>query len=156
MSTVPVYIPSPYNLFLYFLGGQVHKDSKLGIMTNAITNRIVKVIFTNIHEISDAFANVQFDIYIMTAFKLCIKCYSIFSGKMVFLRKLKFIYPAPPSPQHYNNCAAPKFLVLFKKFLAPPLFREDGRDYAFYMGNYKEETIKLLSFCMTDFLFTEL
>ena len=98
MSTVPVHIPSPYNIFLYFLGGQVHKDSKLGIMTNAITNRLVKVIFTNIHEISDAFANVQFGIYIMTVFKLCIKCYSIFSGKMVFLRKLKFIYPAPPLP----------------------------------------------------------
>ena len=97
MSTVPVYIPSPYNIFLYFLGGQVHKDSKLGIMTNAITNRLVKVIFTNIHEISDAFTNVQFGIH-QTAFKLCIKCYSIFSGKMVFLRKLKFIYPAPPFP----------------------------------------------------------
>ena len=63
MSTVPVYIPSPYNIFLYFLGGQVHKDSKLGIMTNAITNRLVKVIFTNIHEISDAFTNVQFGIH---------------------------------------------------------------------------------------------
>ena len=33
MSIVPVYIPSPYNVFLYFLEGQVHKDSKLGIMT---------------------------------------------------------------------------------------------------------------------------
>ena len=94
MSTVPVDILSRYNLFLYFLGGQVHKDSKLGIMTNAITTRLVKVIFTIIHKISDAFANVQFGIYIMTAIKLCIKCCSIFSGTMIFLRKLKFIYPA--------------------------------------------------------------
>ena len=62
MSIVTVYIPSPYNVFLYFLEGQVHKDSKLEIMTNM----------------------------------------------------------------------------------------------AFYIRDYKEETIKLLPFYMTDFLFTEL
>ena len=56
MSIVPVSIPSPYNV-LYFLEGQVHKDSKLGIMTNVGKNRLVKVIFTNIHKISDACAN---------------------------------------------------------------------------------------------------
>ena len=56
MSIVPVSIPSPYNV-LYFLKGQVHKDSKLGIMTNVGKNRLVKVIFTNIHKISDARAN---------------------------------------------------------------------------------------------------
>ena len=26
MSIVPVYIPSPYNDFVYFLEGQLHKD----------------------------------------------------------------------------------------------------------------------------------
>ena len=31
----PSLITSLYNLFLYFLEGQVHKDSKLGIVTNA-------------------------------------------------------------------------------------------------------------------------
>ena len=36
---------------------QVHKDSKLGIMTNVGKNRLVKVIFTNIHKVSDACAN---------------------------------------------------------------------------------------------------
>ena len=66
MSLVPVYIPSPYNVFLYFLEGQVHKDSKLGIMTNAGENSLVKVIFTNIHKISDACAN-SFGRYIMIA-----------------------------------------------------------------------------------------
>ena len=33
MCIVPVYTPSPYNVLLYFLEEQVHKDSKLGIMT---------------------------------------------------------------------------------------------------------------------------
>ena len=66
MSIVTVYIPSPYNVFLYFLEGQVHKDSKLGIMTNVGKSRPVKVIFTNIHKISDACAN-SFGRYIITA-----------------------------------------------------------------------------------------
>ena len=57
MSIVPVYIPSPYNVFLYFLEGHVHEDNELGIMTNLGINRLVKVIFTNIHKISDASAN---------------------------------------------------------------------------------------------------
>ena len=73
---------------------------------------------------------------------------------MLFLRKLKPIHPS--TPQHYNNCSAPTFLILFKKLLAPPPFKKEGRDYAFYMRDYKGETIKLLPFYMTDFLFTEL
>ena len=51
MSIVTVYIPSPYNGFLYFLEGQVHKDNKLGIMTNVGKSSLVKVIFTNIPKI---------------------------------------------------------------------------------------------------------
>ena len=64
MSFVPVYIPSPCNVFLYFFEGKLHKDSKLGIMTNLGKNRLVKVIFTNIQKISDACAN-SFGRYIM-------------------------------------------------------------------------------------------
>ena len=66
MSIVPVYIPSPYNVFIYFLEGQVHKDSKLELMTNMAKSRLAKVIFTNIHKISDACAN-SFGRYIMIA-----------------------------------------------------------------------------------------
>ena len=44
----------------------MHKDSKLGIMTNMGKSRLAKVIFTNIHKISDAYAN-SFGRYIMTA-----------------------------------------------------------------------------------------
>ena len=45
---------------------------------------------------------------------------SSFPGKMVFMGKLKLIYPS--FSQHYNNCSALTFLILFKKFLDPPPF----------------------------------
>ena len=66
MSIVPVYIRFSYNLFLYFLEGQVHKNSKSGIITYVGKSRLVKAFFTNIHKISDAYAN-SFGRYIMTA-----------------------------------------------------------------------------------------
>ena len=73
---------------------------------------------------------------------------------MVFLRKLKLIYPS--TPQHYKYCLAPIFLILFKKFLDPSPSKKEGRDYAFYKRDCKAETIKLLPFYITYFLFTEL
>ena len=45
---------------------QVHKDNKLGIMNNIGKSRPVKVIFKNIHNISEACAN-SFGRYIMIA-----------------------------------------------------------------------------------------
>ena len=60
------------------------------------------------------------------------------------------------TPQHYYNCSAPTFLILFKNFLHPPPFKKEDRDYVFYMRDCKGETIKLLPFYMTDFLLTEL
>ena len=73
---------------------------------------------------------------------------------MVFLRKLKLIYPS--TPQHYNSFLASTFLILFKKNSVPPPPKKEGRDYAFSMRDDKGEKIKLLPFHMTDFLLTEL
>ena len=42
MSIVTVYIPSKYNVFLYFLEGQVQKDKKLGLMTNVVKSKLAK------------------------------------------------------------------------------------------------------------------
>ena len=53
MSIILANIPSPCNVFLYFLEEPVHKNSKLGIMINMGKSRLAKVIFTNIHKISD-------------------------------------------------------------------------------------------------------
>ena len=122
------------------------KCIKTGIMTYVGKNRLVKVIFTKIHKISDACAN-SLGRYIMIA--QYTRVIFTFSGKMVFLRKLKLIYPS--TPQHYNNCSA--VLILLKNFFDPSPFKKEGRDYAFYMRDYKGETVKLLPFYMTDFLF---
>ena len=35
--------------------------------------------------------------------------------------KIKGHLPQQPPRQHYNNCSAPKILILFKKLLAPPI-----------------------------------
>ena len=79
----------------------MHKDNKLGFMTKVGKNRLVEVTFTNVHKIRDACAN-SFGRYIMIApcMRNAFTFYYInssFSGKMVFLRKLKLIYPATPS-----------------------------------------------------------
>ena len=58
MPVVPVYIYTfSIHRFCLLLEGQVHKDSKLEIMTNVGKSMLLKVIFTNIRKISDACAN---------------------------------------------------------------------------------------------------
>ena len=74
----------------------MHKDSKLGIMTNVGKNRLVKVIFTNIHKISDVGAN-SCGRYIMIA--QCIRNISIkfkFIWKNGILVKIKAHLPQHP------------------------------------------------------------
>ena len=56
----------PMQGFSLVLEGKVHKDSKLAIMTNVGKSRLVKVILSNIHKISDVCAN-SFARYIMNA-----------------------------------------------------------------------------------------
>ena len=156
MSIVPVSIPSPYNVFLYFLEEQVHKDSKLG-MTNVAKSRLVKVIFSNIHKISDACAN-SFGRCIIRGpwswlrnvwemFLIFIKFKFLWKKGVSEKIKRKSFIPAYRKP--YNNCSSPTFLVLLKKLLAPPPFKKEGRDYVFYMKDYTGETITLLAFYMT-------
>ena len=58
-------MPSPYNAFLYFLEGQVHRDKMLEIVTNVGKSRLATVTFTNHHKIIDACPN-SFGRYIMT------------------------------------------------------------------------------------------
>ena len=84
MSIVPVSIPSPYIVFLYFLEGQKHDDSKLGIMINVGKCMLVKVIFSNIYKISDACAN-SFGRYIMIA--QCIRNVLLFIKFKFFWKK---------------------------------------------------------------------
>ena len=64
MPIVPVSISSPIQCFSLFFGRQKHKDRKLEIMINVGKSRLVKVIFSNIHKVSDACAN-RFSKYIM-------------------------------------------------------------------------------------------
>ena len=66
--------------------------------------------------------------------------------------KIKLIYPSTPSIT--TTVQSPPFQFYSKKLLAPPPFKKEGRGYAFYMRDYKEGTIKLLPFYMTDLLFS--
>ena len=87
MSIVPISIPFPYNVFLYFLEGKKHEDNNLGIMIIVGKCRLVKVIFSNIHKIRDACAN-SFVKYIMIA--LCMRNVFTFYYIRVSLEKWCF------------------------------------------------------------------
>ena len=48
----------------------------------------------------------------------------------------------PPSTlQPCNNCSTHTFLFVFKKLLAPPPLKREGRDYVFYTRDYKGEKL---------------
>ena len=51
-----IYFFNTMFLFTFWIG-QVHKDSKLGIMTYVGRRKLVKIIFTNIHMMSNTYAN---------------------------------------------------------------------------------------------------
>ena len=68
----------------------------------------------------------------------------------MFLRKLKLICPSPSNIATIVQPLPSKFDS--KKLLAPSAFKKEGGDYAFYMRDYKGETIKLLSYHMKDYL----
>ena len=94
---------------------------------------------------------------------MCEKCFHFLLYKFKFLWKngvseeIKAHLPQSPLPPALQQLfSPPPFKLYSKKLLAPLSFKKEGRDYAFYMRNYKGETIKLLPFHMTDFLFTEL
>ena len=55
---------------------------------------------------------------------------SIFSGKKVFLKKLKLICPS--TPPALQQLFSPHLLILFKNLLAPPPFKKEGRDCILY------------------------
>ena len=77
----------------------MHKGSKLGTMTNVGESRLVKVIFSNIHKISDACAN-AFSRYIMIA--QCMRnVFTFYYGKIflwknVVSEKMKAYLPQHP------------------------------------------------------------
>ena len=96
----------------------MHKDSKLEIMINVGKSRLVKVIFKNIHKISDACTN-SFGRYIMIAqymtnVLLFIKFKLLW--KNGFSEKIKA--HLSQHPQHYNNGSASTF-NFFQKIVSP-------------------------------------
>ena len=123
-------------------------------MTHVGKSRLVKAIFTKIHKISDA---LQFwcKHHDCTMYEKCFYFLlkSSSSGKMVFLRKLKLIYPGTPSITTIIHTHLFNFI---QKIFSPTPFKKEDRDYAFCMTDYQGETIRLLPFYTTDLLFTEL
>ena len=147
----PSLVPSPYNAFLYFSEGQVHRDRKLGIMTNVGKNGLVKVISTNIHKISDACANgfgcimtVQCMRNVFTLLN------SSFSGKMVFLRKLKLIYLSTPSVTKIVQSLP--FAFYWKNLLAPPPIYKRGQRLCILYEGLQRRDNKVITILHDRFL----
>ena len=122
-------------------------------MNNVGKNRLVKVIFTNVHKISDACAN-SFARYIMIAQCMRNGFTLYYNFKFLWKNGLyeKIKAHLLQQPQITTIFQPPTFKFYSRKLLAPPPFKE-GRDY---VTDYNGKTIKLLPSYMTDFLFTEL
>ena len=52
----------------------------------------------------------------------------------------------PQQPQALQQLFSPHVFNFIQKFFSPTQFKKEGRDYAFYMREYKVEAIKLLAF----------
>ena len=114
----------------------MRKDSKLGIITNVSKSRLVKVIFSNIHKISDACAN-SFGRYIIRGpwswlhnvlemFLLFIKFKFLWKSGVSEKIKRKWFTPAPL--KHYNNCSVPHlFNFIQKTFGSTPIQKRGQR-----------------------------
>ena len=153
-----MYVPHTMFFFTFWKG----KCIKTRIMTNVGKNRLVKVIFTNIHKISDACAN-SFGRYLMIAqcMRNVFTLYSILWGNGVS-EKIKAHLPQHPAS--LQQLFSPHLINFIQKIVMPTsppspaalLFKKEGRDFAFYMRHYEGETTKFVLFYMTDFLFTEM
>ena len=127
-------------------------------MTNVGKNTLAKVIFLNIHKISDACEKtVLVDTsWLQNAWEMFLP---FIKFKLLWKNgnseKIKVHLPQQP-PALHKNCLAPPFQFYSKKLLAPPAFKNEDRDYAFYMRDDKGQTITLFPFYMTDFLLTEI
>ena len=136
-------------------------------MTDVGKNRLVKVIFTNIRKISDVCAN-SFGRYLMIAqcMRNAFTFYSILWENGVS-EKIKAHLPQHPGS--LQQLFSPHLINFIPKMVIPtslqtpppppplpPLFKKEGRDFAFYKRHYEGETTKFLPFYMTDFLFTEM
>ena len=129
----------------------MHKDSKLGIVTNVGKSRLLKGIFSNIYKISDACAN-SFDRYIMTA--QCMRTFLLlinfkFLWKKGVSEKIKA--RLPQHPQALQQLFSPHFFHFIQKIFSLLPILKRGQRLCIRYERFKGETTKLLPFYMTNF-----
>ena len=139
MSPKSLYVPHTM-FFFTFWKGQVHKDSKLGIMTNVSKSRLVKGIFSNIHK-SDACAN-SFGRYILIAH--CMRNVFTFYWTQASLEIQCFwenqssFSPAPPS---IHQLFSPQLFNFIQNIFSPTPILKRGQRLCILYERYKGETI---------------
>ena len=145
----------PIQCFSLLLEGQKHKDSKLGIEINVSKgskSHLFKHSQNKLMHVQTVFVDTSWLHNEWKMFLIFITFTFLWKNGVSGKIKAHLLR----TPKHYNNLSALTFLFLFKKCLASPPFKKEGRDYAFCMRDYKRETRKLFPFYMTDILFTEL